>query len=238
MVRLAGDVAPERLGGFYNQVAPASDLMRRQLQDIPSPDFLVHQSGLHAGFAKPRTKLRNIDGFMNASTNYKTIQNAPHFMRMRYQHLAQRAAERAANELEENRKKIHYLKATEATRRETRRSKVKEAPYKSYAAGLKLKQALRAVLHKGAYRMQRETIRSARQKKALDKFTGADDLLRKIAKVEEPLDDEDLDQLKRVDSKLQLDLQEARAAAGGREAPGTVERLRRAASMREIIPAD
>ena len=236
MVRLAGDVAPERFNGFYNQVAPATDLMKRQMQDIPSPDFLVRQSGLHAGFPKPRTKLRNLDGFTNSSTNFSTVQNAPHFIRMRYQHLAQRAAERAARELEENRKKIHYLRQADADRKEARRTKVKETPYKSSAAGLKLKQALRSVLYKGDYRMQRETTRSVRQKKLLDKFTGrdTDTLLRKIAKVEEPLDDDDLDELKRADTKLQLDLAAAQAAGG---APATVEKLRRAASMREIVPA-
>jgi hypothetical protein len=235
MVRLAGDVAPERFNGFYNQTAPAVDLMKRQFQDIPSPDFLVRQSGLHAGFAKPRTKLRNIDGFANSSTNFNSVQNAPHFIRMRYQHLAQRAAERAARELEENRKKIHYLKQADADRKEARRTKVKETPYRSYAAGLKLKQALRQVLYKGDYRMQRETTRSVKQKKLLDKFSGrdTDTLLRKIAKVEEPLDDNDLEDLRRVDTQLQIDLRAARDAAG---APPTVEGLRRAASMREINP--
>jgi hypothetical protein len=239
MVRLAGDVAPERFNGFYNQVAPGVDLMKRQFQDIPSPDFLVRQSGLHAGFPKPRTKLRNIDGFMNSSTNFNSVQNAPHFIRMRYQHLAQRAAERAARELEENRKKIHYLRQMDADRKEARRTKVKETPYKSEAAGLKLKQAQRQVLYKGAYRMQRETTRSVKQKKLLDKFVGRDSdaLLRKIAKVEEPLDEDDLDELKRADKRLQDELKVAVAATPGGVAPQTVERLRRLASMREIIPA-
>jgi hypothetical protein len=235
MVSLAGDVAPERFDGFYGQTAPAADLMRRQFQDIPSADFLVRQGGLHAGFAKPRTMLRNIDGFSNSSTNFKTVQNAPQFIRMRYQHLAQRNAQRAARDLEENRKKIHYLQATEGARREARSTKVKGSPYKSEAAGLKLKQALRSVLYKGDYRMQRETTRSVKQKKALDKFSGrnSDALLRKIARVEEPLDNEDLDELKAADRVLQRQLSAVPAAADA--APETVETLRRAASMRQLV---
>ena len=239
MVSLAGDVAPERFDGFYGQTAPAADLMRRQYQDIPSADFLVRQSGLHAGIPKPRTKLRDLDGFMNSSTNYKAIQNAPNFMRMRYQHLAERNAQRAARDLEENRKKIHFLQATEDARRGTRSAKVKGSPYKSEAAGLKLKQALRSVLYKGAYRMQRETTRSVKQKTALDKFSGrnSDALLRKIARVEEPLDIEDLDELQAADKEIQRGLRAAAAAAvPGGEAPATVEKLRRMASMAEINP--
>ena len=98
MVSLPGDVAPERFQGFYDQSAPARDLYKLQSQDIPPRDFLLHQSGLYAGVPNARAKLRNINGFMHASTSYHAVQIAPHHMRSRWQHVAERNRELAAEE--------------------------------------------------------------------------------------------------------------------------------------------
>jgi hypothetical protein len=235
MVSLPGDVAPERFHGFYDQVAPASELMRRQYEDIPPANFLERQSGLFAGIPKPRSKLRSIDGFMNSTTNYKTVQDAPHFMRMRHQHVAQRNLEHAAKELAAHHAAVHSRRAENESllaARKHRAAGVK--PYKSLAAGLKLKQALRQVLTKGEYRMQRETTKTVR-KKASEKFSNDQTaLLRKIAKVEEPVDETDLDALRRHDTEIQLDLAAARAQDPTTERD-TVETLRRKASMRQMI---
>lgn len=142
MVSLPGDVAPERFGGFYDQTAPAFDLMRRQYQDIPPRNFLQRQSGLAVGIPKPSQRLRNINGFMNASTNYTAVQNAPHYMKMRWQHVQRKNAARAADEIAKRDLAIHSMRTIAKGVDRIRKHKKRQEAYKSPAAGLKLKQAI------------------------------------------------------------------------------------------------
>lgn len=163
MVSLPGDVAPERFDGFYSQTAPARALMKRQYGDIPPQNFLVRQSGLLAGIPHASSKLRDVNGFMHATTNYHTVQNAPAFLQMRYAAVAKRNREHALAHSDAFHKAVaasaleQSMLAAEKKRRRENRPKV----YSSKAAGLKLKQALRPVKIKGKDLMQRETTRSA-----------------------------------------------------------------------------
>ena len=196
MVSLPGDVAPERFAGFYGQEAPGRALMRRQYGDIPPQNFLLTQSGLNAGISDARKKLRDINGFMHATTNYESVQNAPHYMRMRWRHVAERNAERAARDLENHRRSVHSATLAHKNKRPLLD---KAKPYKSYAAGLKLKQALREVTKNGKRVMQQETIRPLRR---LKKSTVAR-LLQKLAGVAPEPNEVGLAGLKEQDDRLQ-----------------------------------
>lgn len=196
MVSLPGDVAPERFAGFYGQEAPARALMQRQYGDIPPQNFLLTQSGLNAGIADARNKLRNINGFMHATTSYDGVQNAPHYMRMRWKHVAERNAERAAQDLEHHRRSVHSATLANKNKHPPLN---KAKPYKSYAAGLKLKQAIREVTKNGKRVLQQETTRPVRR---LKKSTVAR-LLQKLAGVNPEPEEGDLAGLKEQDDKLQ-----------------------------------
>ena len=226
MVSLPGDVAPERFAGFYGQEAPARALMRRQYGDIPPQNFLLTQSGLNAGIADARNKLRNINGFMHATTSYDGVQNAPHHLRMRWRHVAERNAERAAQDLEHHRRSVH---STELAYKNKRPLLNKAQPYKSYAAGLKLKQALREVTKNGKRVMQQETIKPV---KRIKKST-VTRLLQKIAGVANEPDEGDLSALKEHDDKLQTEI--ARLSAAGSPNQSLLETARRVLSARSAI---
>jgi hypothetical protein len=159
MVSLRGDVAPERRLGFYSQIAPAAALMDRQYHDIPPLNFLQTQSGYFAGIPASR-KLENIDGFFNSSTNYLKVQDAPHFLRMRKARLEEHARKRALEEIESHRNAVHSARKTQTQLREERKRRRQSfVPYKSEAAGLKLKQAMRMVKQPdGTYKLQKETV--------------------------------------------------------------------------------
>jgi hypothetical protein len=137
--------------------------MKRQYGDIPPQNFLLRQSGLYAGVPHASTKLRNIDGFMHATTNYHGVQNAPAYLQMRHAAVAKRNRDHAMAMSEGFKTAVaksaleQSLLAAEKKRRRENRPKV----YSSKAAGLKLKQALREIKVKGVPLMQRETTRSA-----------------------------------------------------------------------------
>ena len=234
MVSLPGDVAPERFHGFYDQTAPARDLYRLQAQDIPQRDFLERQSGIHAGIPNARAKLRDINGFMHASTSYHAVQNAPHYMRSRWQHVAERNREIAARDLAKHHEAVHNLRQEHKHYLETRAKKHPEEILRSAASGLKLKQAMRQVLHKGKYVMKRETVTSTRKRGKFEGPNGApyglpdtEQLLRKIAKVGPGIDEENLIELAEVDKKLQERL--------ARDKKLTIEEARRLENLaREI----
>lgn len=160
MVSLRGDVAPERMFGFYDQKAPAFALMQRQYSDIPPRNFLQTQSGYFAGIPAAR-KLENIDGFMNSTTNYLKVQDAPHYLRMRRARLEQRDRELVQEKLERHRAAVRSARKTqsEIVEERKRREENRPSPYSSEAAGLKLKQALREVKQTdGSYKLQKETV--------------------------------------------------------------------------------
>jgi len=199
MVSLPGDVAPERFAGFYGQTAPQRALMKRQYGDIPPQNFLQRQSGLLAGIPHPITKLKNINGFMHASTNYEGVQNAPAYLQMRRFAVAKRNRERAEVDSKAFRDATTASKLEQSLLAAERKRRRENAPkvYRSGAAGLKLKQALRAVEVKGKKLMQRETTRSA-VKRLYDKKgrlfdrTEIRDVLRRLAGEPEEDDPTDL----------------------------------------------
>jgi hypothetical protein len=220
MVSLPGDVAPERFHGFYEQIAPQTELMRRQFEDIPPTKFLQYQSGFRVGIPNARQKLRNINGFMHATTNYHTVQDAPHFMRMRYKHVRELNAKRQAAQTALDEAQVHSLRKQNKERMDARNSRSAPMPHKSYAAGLKLKQALRQVLRKGEYVMQRETTRSVRKSRRdrLAGLAGYDvaNILRKAHNLPEPeADEEDLDTLRKQDRELQEHMKAVAPSAAG-----------------------
>lgn len=163
MVSLPGDVAPERFQGFYGQTAPQRALMKRQYGDIPPQNFLQTQSGLLAGVPHPIRKLKNLNGFMNSSTNYVGVQNAPALLQMRRAAVAKRNRDRQAADSQAFKDAIKASALQQSLMAAERKRRRDNAPsiYRSKAAGLKLKQALRAVTLKGKTLMQRETARSA-----------------------------------------------------------------------------
>jgi len=208
MVSLPGDVAPERFAGFYGQTAPARALMKRQYGDIPPQNFLVRQSGLYAGIPHASSKLRDINGFMHASTNYNSVQNAPAYLQMRHAAVAKRNRDHATATSEGFKKAVaasaleQSMLAAEKKRRRENRPKT----YSSKAAGLKLKQALRSVMVKGVPLMQRETTRSAVKRLYDKKGRISDkvelkDILRKLAGDNDEEDNPvaDLGALRRMD---------------------------------------
>jgi hypothetical protein len=73
---------------------------------------------------------------MNASTSYTSVQNAPHFIRMRWKHLAKRNAARAAMDALEQQRALH------ASMKRPKHVRERVEAYRSEAAGLKLKQAI------------------------------------------------------------------------------------------------
>ena len=203
MVSLPGDVAPERFEGFYGQTAPARALMKRQYGDIPPQNFLQRQGGLLAGIPHAISKLKNIDGFMHASTNYRAVQNAPSYLQMRASAVAKRNRDLEAirsgqfkNDVKESALQQSLIAAEKKRRREN-------APkvYRSNAAGLKLKQALRMVDFKGKKLMQRETTRSAVRKFGRSDRGELRELLRKIAGEEPDVEANDLAALAAEDLK-------------------------------------
>jgi hypothetical protein len=215
MVSLPGDVAPERFAGFYGQTAPARALMKRQYGDIPPQNFLARQSGLYAGIPHASSKLRNIDGFMHATTNYNSVQNAPAYLQMRLAAVAKRNHDHATATSEGFKSAVaasaleQSMLAAEKKRRHENRPKT----YRSKAAGLKLKQALRSVTVKGVPLMQRETTRAAvksfRDKKGqyADKADLKDVLQRIASRLTGENDEEDnpvadLGALRRMDRQI------------------------------------
>lgn len=156
MVSLPGDVAPERVGGFYEETAPARELVKRQLRDVPPRNFLVAQSGYHVGIPNPHAKLRNIDGFMHATTNYRAVQNAPHYMRLRYKHVRERALADQAKRKAHFHKLVHSKKADRQAYLKRQLERKPAEILRSPAAGLLIKQALRSELVGGPTEEERK----------------------------------------------------------------------------------
>jgi hypothetical protein len=188
MVSLPGDVAPERFMGFYGQTAPQRALMKRQYGDIPPQNFLQRQSGLLAGIPHAISKLKNINGFMDSTTNYVGVQNAPAYLQMRKAAVARRDRDRAQADSEEFKTAVKAAALQQSLLRAEKKRRLENAPkvYRSKAAGLKLKQALREVTVKGIPLMQRETTRSAVRRLYDKKGRYSDkvelrDLLRRLA---------------------------------------------------------
>lgn len=206
MVSLPGDVAPERFEGFYSQTAPARALMKRQYGDIPPQNFLQKNLGLLAGIPHPISKLRNIDGFMHATTNYNGVQNAPAYLQMR------RAAVARQNRDMDTVSSDGFKKAVAASAlqqsllaAEKKRRHENVKVHRSTAAGLKLKQALRQVTINGKTKMQRETTRSAVRRLSdrigrRGRFSDLNDLLQKIVDPN-AVDENDLSALVEADKK-------------------------------------
>jgi len=188
MVSLPGDVAPERFMGFYGQTAPQRALMKRQYGDIPPQNFLQTQSGLLAGVPHAISKLKNINGFMNSSTNYLSVQNAPAYLQMRRAAVAKRNRDREEANSQRFKDAVKASALEQSLLAAEKKRRLANAPkvYRSKAAGLKLKQALRSVTVKGIPLMQRETTRSAVRRLYDRKGRYSDkvelrDLLRRIA---------------------------------------------------------
>jgi hypothetical protein len=203
MVSLPGDVAPERFEGFYSQTAPARALMKRQYGDIPPQNFLQRNLGLLAGIPHPISKLRNIDGFMHATTNHASVQNAPAHLQMRRAAVARQIRDMDAVSSGAFKKAVAASALQQsllAAEKKRRHENVKI--HRSAAAGLKLKQALRQVTLNGNTKMQRETTRSAVRRLSDRKWRSNDlnDLLQKIVDPH-AVDEHDLSVLAEADKK-------------------------------------